>query len=85
MPASALVIPLDTHVARISGFLGLTRRKTPDWKMAVEITDALRRLHPADPGKYDFAISRLGILDHCPSRRHLRRCAGCPLLEICTA
>lgn len=85
VPASALVIPLDTHVARISGFLGLTRRKTADWKMAAEITDALRRLHPADPVRYDFAISRLGILDHCPSRRHLRRCAGCPLLEICTA
>lgn len=85
VPASALVIPLDTHVARISGFLGLTRRRTPDWKMAAEITDGLRRLHPADPVKYDFAISRLGILDRCPSRRHRRRCAGCPLLEICTA
>ncbi len=85
VPPSALVIPLDTHVARISGFLGLTRRKTPDWRMAEEITVALRRLDPADPVKYDFALSRLGILDHCPARRHLRKCAGCPLLESCTA
>ncbi len=85
VPASALVIPLDTHVARISGFLGLTRRRTPDWKMAEEITAGLRRLDPADPVKYDFAICRLGILDHCPSRRNLHKCAACPLLELCTA
>lgn len=84
-PRSALIIPLDTHVARISGFLGLTRRKTPDWKMAEEITGSLRRLDPLDPVKYDFAISRLGILAHCPSRRHFRKCAGCPLLDLCTA
>jgi uncharacterized protein (TIGR02757 family) len=85
VPPSALVIPLDTHVARISGFLGLTQRKTPDWRMAEEITGSLRRLDPADPVKYDFALSRLGILDHCPTRRHLRKCASCPLLESCTA
>lgn len=82
---STLVIPLDTHVARIAGFLGLTRRKIPDWKMAEQVTASLRRLDPRDPVKYDFAISRLGIIDHCPSRRHRRKCAACPLLEICTA
>ncbi len=85
VPASALVIPLDTHVARISRFLGLTRRRTQDWKMAEEITASLRRLDAADPVKYDFAICRLGILDHCPSRRNLHKCAACPLLELCTA
>jgi len=85
VPTSALVIPLDTHVARISRFLGLTRRRTQDWKMAEEITAALRRLDAADPVKYDFAICRLGILDHCPSRRNLHKCAACPLLELCTA
>lgn len=82
---SALVIPLDTHVARISRFLGLSRRRTQDWKMAEEITAGLRRLDPSDPVKYDFAICRLGILDHCPSRRNLHKCAACPLLELCTA
>jgi len=82
---SALVIPLDTHVARIGRFLGLTRRRTQDWKMAEEITASLRRLDPADPVKYDFALCRLGILDHCPSRRNLHKCASCPLLELCTA
>jgi uncharacterized protein (TIGR02757 family) len=85
VPTSALIIPLDAHVARIAGFLGLTHRRTRDWKMAEEITASLRRLDPADPVKYDFAICRLGILDHCPSRRNLHKCAACPLLELCTA
>lgn len=85
VPASALVIPLDTHVARIGGFLGLTHRKTPDWKMAEEITGALRGLHPADPVRYDFAISRLGILDRCPKHRHPPTCAACTLFDLCTA
>ncbi|MBI1864955.1 MAG: DUF2400 domain-containing protein, partial [Nitrospirae bacterium] len=29
VPPSSLVIPLDTHVFRIGGYLGLTRRRTP--------------------------------------------------------
>jgi len=79
-----LIIPLDTHVARIAGNLGLTRRRAADWKMAQEITDHLRRLDPADPVKYDFAICRLGILDHCPRRRDPVRCANCLLRPVCT-
>ena len=78
-----LVIPLDTHVARIGRLLGLTDRKTPDMRMALEITRSLRRIDPADPVRYDFAISRMGILRHCPSRRDVRLCAGCPLQDAC--
>lgn len=78
-----LIIPLDTHVARIGRLLGLTDRKTPDIKMALEITRNLRRIDPADPVRYDFAISRMGILKRCPSRRNVRLCAGCPLQDAC--
>jgi uncharacterized protein (TIGR02757 family) len=78
-----LTIPLDVHVARIGRRLGLTRRATADWKAAAEITDALRLLAPRDPTRYDFAISRLGILDLCPPRRDERACAGCGLRAAC--
>lgn len=81
--AARLVIPLDTHIARIATNIGLTRRRTPDWKMATEITDALRRLDPSDPVKYDFALCRLGILDFCPRRRDPVKCADCRLQPIC--
>jgi uncharacterized protein (TIGR02757 family) len=84
-PADRLVIPLDTHVARISRFIGLSRRATPDGKMAREITESLRRLDPADPLRYDFALSHLGILGDCPGVRHRSTCAACPLYSVCRA
>lgn len=58
---SELVIPLDVHVARVATSLGLTSRKTRDWKMALEITEALRAIEPEDPLKYDFALHKLGV------------------------
>jgi len=74
-----LVIPLDTHVSRIAGAIGLTRRRTVDWKMAMEVTRRLRRLDPVDPIRYDFALSRLGILQGCPRHPRPARCELCEL------
>jgi uncharacterized protein (TIGR02757 family) len=84
-PVDQLVIPLDTHVARVSRFIGLSRRATPDGRMAQEITASLRRLDPADPLRYDFALSHLGILGDCPGVRKRSTCAGCPLYTVCRA
>jgi uncharacterized protein (TIGR02757 family) len=42
IPASALVVPLDTHVHRIGRFIGLTSRKDLSWKTADEVTRRLR-------------------------------------------
>lgn len=80
---SQLVIPLDTHVARLSRYLGLTQRKASDWMTAEEITNTLRRLDPADPLKYDFSLTRLGILGDCDSKEGQSRCDECALSEIC--
>ncbi|MCC6160063.1 MAG: TIGR02757 family protein [Deltaproteobacteria bacterium] len=59
--ASRLVMPLDTHVARISRRLGLLRRASDDRRAAIEVTDALRSFAPDDPLRYDFAITHIGI------------------------
>lgn len=61
IPASELIIPVDTHIARICRHLKLTGRKNADWKMAEEITENLRKFDPADPVKYDFAICHIGM------------------------
>lgn len=74
-----LVIPLDTHIARIGRHLGWARRKTRDWKMAVEITDFLARIDRDDPTKYDFALSRMGILKRCPRHPRKLQCDLCDL------
>ncbi len=83
IPASELVVPLDTHVHRIGTFIGLTRRKDLSWRTAEDVTRRLRQLDAQDPVRYDFALSHLGISGACASRRDERRCAGCPLKPIC--
>ena len=83
VPASELVVPLDTHVHRIGRFIGLTRRKDLSWKTAEDVTRRLRLLDAGDPVRYDFALSHLGISGTCASRKDARRCAGCPLKPIC--
>ena len=56
-----LIMPIDTHVARISRKLGLSRRQQADWKMAEEVTKALSLYDPDDPVKYDFALCHWGM------------------------
>lgn len=82
---SALVVPLDTHVLRISRFLGLTRRTDGSLRTALEVTAGLRRLDPLDPVRFDFALAHLGISGACRGRRDETVCPGCPLHDVCTA
>jgi len=63
VPASKLIMPLDTHMHRICLALGLTRRKQANLRTANEITAAFSTIAPEDPVRYDFALTRLGIRD----------------------
>ncbi|WP_242394667.1 TIGR02757 family protein [Anaeromyxobacter oryzisoli] len=83
VPASALVVPLDTHVHRVARALGLTARRDASWRTAEEITAALRRVDPEDPVRYDFALCHLGMSGACPARRDRARCAACVLAPAC--
>lgn len=80
-----LLVPVDTHVHRVSRFLGLTRRPTADWRAAEEITVALRACDPDDPVRYDFALAHLGIAGDCRGHRDQAVCPGCPLDPVCRA
>ena len=83
VPTSALVIPVDVHIHKLSRNLGLTARKDASWKTAAEITAALARLDREDPTKYDFSLCHMGMLQRCPSRRDPKRCDGCPVKPVC--
>ena len=83
LKASQLVMPLDTHTARISQYLRLTHRKSMNWKAALEVTESLKKLDPRDPTRYDFALSRLGILDLCQRSYRKEICNQCQLLPVC--
>jgi uncharacterized protein (TIGR02757 family) len=83
IPTRALVVPLDTHVARIARFVGLTARTDGSWKTAIEITRSLRDLDADDPIRFDFAIAHLGISGACKGRWDAEVCPACPLVSIC--
>ena len=85
IPANRLVIPTDTHVHRIARRLGLTRRRTADWKAARQITDALARFDSRDPVRFDYALCRIGILGICRPRLKDSLCGGCVVSEGCPA
>jgi uncharacterized protein (TIGR02757 family) len=79
---SLLVVPLDTHVIRVGRCLGLTRRTSPGWAMAAEITASLRALDPVDPVKYDFSLCHLGMANAC-GFNHRHGDERCPLAGHC--
>ncbi|MBI5409187.1 MAG: TIGR02757 family protein, partial [Nitrospirae bacterium] len=81
IPPSKLIIPLDVHIARISRCLGLTKRKSSDWKTAKEITEALKKLDPEDPLKYDFALCHHGISRLCRGGRFKDTCSTCKVVS----
>ncbi len=73
-----LIVPLDTHMHRIALAMGATARKAADAHTAREVTAAFRRISPADPVKYDFALTRLGIRDDLRLSALLARCRAKP-------
>jgi uncharacterized protein (TIGR02757 family) len=78
-----LVVPVDVHIGRLCRILGFHDRKVISLSTAVKITDCFAQIEPADPVKYDFALSRIGILDNCTGR--LRNgCELCELFKFCS-
>ncbi len=77
-----LVVPLDTHMARLCRWMGLTARRAATYRAAEEVTDAFRAACPEDPVRYDYALTRIGILKACTAARR-GRCAACPLSPLC--
>lgn len=61
VPASKLVVPMDTHMGFVSRELGFTERSVTNRTTALEVTQAFTGINPNDPVKYDFSLTRLGI------------------------
>lgn len=56
-----LIMPLDTHVHKQALRLGLTARRMPNLRTAIEITDRFAEIFPDDPTKGDFALFGYGV------------------------
>jgi uncharacterized protein (TIGR02757 family) len=83
VPTGELRIPLDQHVHWIAYHLGLTGRRTRSWTTVEEVSEALRRIDPLDPIKYDFVLCHTGISGDCPKERDLSVCGPCSVRPDC--
>ncbi|MEN9929039.1 MAG: hypothetical protein RLZZ231_960 [Bacteroidota bacterium] len=61
---SKLSCPLDVHSGNVARKLGLLTRTQNDGKALAELDANLRKLDPADPVKYDFALFGLGVFEN---------------------
>ena len=58
---SKLIVPLDTHMHRISLKWQATKRKQANMKTALEVTEFFSKISPTDPVKYDFVLTNLAM------------------------
>jgi uncharacterized protein (TIGR02757 family) len=77
-----LVVPVDVHMGRLCRILGFHDSKAATLATALRITEAFSQIEPADPAKYDFALSRIGIIDGCDGRPR-PECIPCELSGVC--
>lgn len=61
IPVNKLIIPLDTHILKISKMFQLTNRKDGGMKTALQITANLKKIDRNDPIRFDFSLTRPGI------------------------
>jgi uncharacterized protein (TIGR02757 family) len=79
---SKLIVPVDVHMGRLCRILGLYKRKAVSLQAAIEITESFAEIEPDDPVKYDFALSRIGIVEDC-NGKYKHGCKLCELAKFC--
>ncbi len=77
-----LIVPIDVHMGRLCRILGLYDQKTVSLASALKITQTFAEIEPADPVKYDFALSRIGIIENCDGS-YQPACELCELFGFC--
>jgi uncharacterized protein (TIGR02757 family) len=77
-----LIVPIDVHMGRLCGFLGFHNKKNISLKTAIEITKHFAEIEPSDPVKYDFSLSRIGIVENCTGKYNAA-CQFCELNDFC--
>ncbi|MCX5644540.1 MAG: DUF2400 family protein [Phycisphaerae bacterium] len=77
-----LVVPMDVHMGRLCRILGFHNDKTISLSTALKVTRAFAQIVPGAPVKYDFALSRIGILEDCHGQP-CPACRSCELRYIC--
>jgi uncharacterized protein (TIGR02757 family) len=77
-----LYYPLDTHIIRFSFNNNIIKSKTNSYSNMQKTTNFFKQINEEDPVKYDFAISRLGMLLFCQYKK-IKECRNCIHYERC--
>ena len=77
-----LIVPMDVHMGRLCKIIGLYSSRSVNWRTAIEVTRGFAGLEPDDPVKYDFCLSRIGIVENC-SGKPRPQCLECELKGYC--
>jgi len=77
-----LIVPIDVHMGRLCRILGFHNKQTASLSTATQITKCFAEIEPADPVKYDFALSRIGIVENC-NGQYRNACRHCELFPFC--
>lgn len=77
-----LIVPVDVHMARLCRILSFHDRKTVSLSTVLQITKSFAEIEPTDPAKYDFALTRVGIVEDCNGSCR-PKCRDCELFGIC--
>lgn len=78
----SLIYPIDTHILRFGFKYGIIKNETNSLNNAKRITEFFKNINPDDPLKYDFTITRLGMLCGCEFE-HSRGCEVCGYKSQC--
>jgi len=62
---SELMMPIDTHILRFAKNNGVISNESATRKNLEIVSTFFREMNPDDPAKYDFALTRLGIVNDC--------------------
>lgn len=77
-----LIVPVDVHMARLCRILGFHDRKTVSLSTVLQITKSFTEIEPTDPARYDFALTRVGIVEDC-NGGYRPVCRDCELFGVC--
>ncbi|MEF3255314.1 MAG: TIGR02757 family protein [Deferribacterales bacterium] len=77
-----LLYPIDTHILRFAKAFGIIKNEVNSNKNSKVISEFFSSINPQDPVKYDFTITRLGMLSNCSFVKN-NNCLGCSHLSKC--
>ncbi|MFA5528825.1 MAG: TIGR02757 family protein, partial [Peptostreptococcales bacterium] len=73
---SELLMPIDTHILRFAKNNNIINNDSATRKNLETVSTFFKQLNADDPAKYDFALTRLGIINDC-KYNSCEKCVEC--------